>query len=149
MQIKTFTIPVLGGEKFEKELNAFLRAHKVLETKQELITLGQQAFWCFSISYQEGEAAVKKSLSRKEKIDYKKILEEEVFQRFSNFREIRKKLAEEEGIPAYAVFTNAELVGIAKIGVERTLADIKEVPGIGKKKVEKFGKYFISDETSE
>ena len=33
MQVKFFTIPIVGGEKISEELNVFLRSNKVLETE--------------------------------------------------------------------------------------------------------------------
>ena len=151
MQIKLFTIPIIGGEKLEAELNAFIRSKKILQTERELVNNPQGAFWCFCITYLDGgRSNVNTSVfSRKEKPDYKKILDEAAFQRFSRFREIRKTVAEEDAVPAYAVFTNAELAEIAKLGEKASLADVRKVPGIGKRKLEKYGHHFINqDEAS-
>ena len=63
-------------------------------------------------------------------------------------REIRKQIGLEEDIPAYAVFTNEELAGIAKIEV-LTLESLRNVPGIGEKKAEKFGPRFIESLSDE
>jgi len=42
----------------------------------------------------------------KGKVDYKEIAEAGDFALFSKLREVRKKLAEENGLPIYAVCTN-------------------------------------------
>lgn len=142
MQIKIITVPVLGGESINEDLNAFLRAKKVIQMEKQLIATNGGAFWCFCITWIDGPA------SEKEKVDYKKVLDEAAFQRFSRFREIRKRLAQEEDLPAYAVFTDEELAGIAKVE-ELTLAKMKAVKGIGEKKLEKFGKFFVETDKDE
>ena len=66
---------------------------------------------------------------------------------------MRKAIADEEAVPAYAIFTDAELAELAK-QKELSLTVIQAVPGIGKKKVEKYGSRMIdemnkkTDETS-
>ena len=57
-------------------------------------------------------------------------------------REIRKEIAKEETLPAYAVFTDEELAGISKLE-EISLKKIKSVEGIGEKKVERYGQKFL------
>lgn len=70
------------------------------------------------------------------KVDYKTVLDEKTFQRFSELREIRKKVSAEEGIPAFAVFTDEELSGLAKL-TEINEKNMLSVKGIGEKKVER------------
>ena len=91
MQIKLYTIPVVGGEKLTEELNAFLRSKKILQTENHIVQSNQGAFWCFCIKYIEDSKGDKK-FTRKEKVDYKTILDEATFQRFSEMRQIRKAL---------------------------------------------------------
>jgi superfamily II DNA helicase RecQ len=50
----------------------------------------------------------------KSKVDYKDILTPEEFTLFSKLREVRKKLAEENGLPVYAVCTNEQLARNSK-----------------------------------
>lgn len=144
MQVKIFTIPIVGGEKLTEELNAFLRSRKILQTENHIVQTNQGAFWCFCIKYIE-DAKGNKTFSRKEKINYKEVLDEATFQRFSEMRQIRKMIAQAEAIPAYAVFTDAELAQIAKIGEKRSLSDIKKIKGIGAKKLEKYGAKFVQE----
>ena len=141
MQIKLFTIPIIGGEKLTEELNAFLRSRKILQTENHILQTNTGGFWCFCIKYIEDSKGDKK-VTRREKVDYKAILDEATFQRFNEMRQIRKAIAQDEAIPAYAVFTDAELAEIAKIGEKRSLADIRKIKGIGAKKLEKYGAKF-------
>ena len=97
------------------------------------------AAWSFCITYLEEGFTKSKG---KAKVDYKEVLDAESFDRFSQMRVIRKKIAQEEAIPAYAVFTDAELGALAKVE-ELSFAKMKTIKGIGEKKIEKYGKHFI------
>lgn len=148
MQIKLFSIPVYGGEVITEEMNTFLRSKKVLQMEQHLVSNEREACWCFFIKYIDDLAATD---SGKKKVDYREVLDEATFQRFSKLREIRKSLATQEGLPAYAIFTDEELAELAKLEVINAAA-MKSIKGIGEKKVEKFGSYFFTktaDEKSE
>ena len=137
MQIKIFSIPIPGGEAINEEMNKLLRSKKVLQTESELVNTENGTFWCFCIKYLDDVSGT----FRKTKVDYREVLDDECFQRFSDMRKIRKALAQKEGIPAYAIFTDEELAGLAKLKT-RTTATMKTVPGIGEKKIEKYGDYF-------
>jgi superfamily II DNA helicase RecQ len=71
-------------------------------------------------------------------VDYKESLSPEAFSRFSALRKTRKQIAADALVPAYAVFTDAELAQIASLA-EVTLASMRTVKGVGQKKVEKYG----------
>ena len=122
-----------------EEMNRFLRSKKILQVQNHIVNSDQGAFWCFCVKYLDEYSTERK----KEKVDYREQLDEASFKRFSEMRKIRKQVAEEEAIPAYAVFTNEELAELAKIeGL--TEAKMKSVKGIGGKKVEKYGHHFLS-----
>lgn len=48
----------------------------------------------------------------------------------------------EEAIPAFAIFTDEELAGLAKLN-ELTVSKMLTVKGIGEKKTERYGQKFI------
>lgn len=143
MQIQIFTIPILGGERNTEDMNIFLRSKKVLHMESQLVNQAQGAFWCFCIKYLEHEVERGFSAGRK-KIDYREVLDEVSFKRFSQMREIRKSLSKAEAIPAYAVFTDEELAELARIEDALTLDKMKNIKGIGEKKLEKYGHHFIN-----
>jgi ATP-dependent DNA helicase RecQ len=58
---------------------------------------------------------------------------------FSKLRIYRKQLAENDTVPAYAVFTDAELAEIAKLE-SITHKNLLTINGIDEKRVEKYGK---------
>ncbi len=150
MQIKLFTIPVGDNGATLDEMNRFLKNNKILEVQNQLISNDSGANWCFCVRYIE-RTLQPTSYNKTKKVDYKQILDDATFQKFSKLREIRKKVAEDEGIPAFAVFTDEELAGLAKLDsiTEKSMLSVK---GIGEKKVERFAKHFINksklDETT-
>lgn len=130
MQIKLFTVSALDPGLQAEEMNTFLRGHKVLEIQSELYGSSSGAYWCFCVKYINAQVWNKEAQKNKERIDYRTVLDETSFARFSKYREIRKSISEEEGVPAYAIFTNEELAEMAKIEVlsRQTMSSIK---GIG------------------
>ncbi|MBN2093232.1 HRDC domain-containing protein [candidate division KSB1 bacterium] len=149
MQIELFTIPVGDSGTALEEMNRFLRGNKILEVRDQLISNENGAYWCFCVRYIEKSYAARTDV--KAKVDYKQILDEATFKKFVGLREIRKKVASDEGIPAFAVFTDEELAGLAKLD-SITAKNMLSVKGIGDKKIERYAKYFINksekDETT-
>lgn len=136
MQFRFYAIPIAGDKTVEDELNAFVRSHKIVAIDKQFSD--KDSAWVFCITYIENSVATSGSFqSKKEKIDYKEVLDEQTFARFSKLREARKQIADEEAIPAYLVFTNEELAEISAIEnlVEGNIAGIK---GIGQKRAEKY-----------
>lgn len=141
MQIKIFTIPIGDNGSAVEEMNRFLRSNKILEVQNQLISNENGAYWCFCVRFIEKSFSL--ASETKGKIDYKAVLDEATFNKFSKLREIRKKVAAEEGIPAFAVFTDEELAGLAKLETITT-QNMLSVKGIGNKKIERYAKYFIT-----
>lgn len=145
MQIKIFTFPVSGNEESELELNRFLQSNRILQLDRSFCS-ENGGYWTFCIVYMEN-AGKDKSNSFVKK-DYKNELTESQFLRFTRFREIRRELARSEGIPAYVVFTDEELAQICRLE-EITEGSIEKLRGVGKKRAERYGSYFVqSDETT-
>jgi superfamily II DNA helicase RecQ len=62
---------------------------------------------------------------------------------FSALRELRKSLAEAEGVPVYAVFTNEQLAKFAQ-NRPATKVALEKVEGVGVAKVEKYGERVLA-----
>ena len=131
-----------AGDDTVEELNRFLRSVRVLEIKKEFVNASTGQYWVFCITFlpMSGSAVPNVSAGgeRREKVDYKNVLTEAEFERFTALRKIRKQVAEDDAVPPYAVFTDAELAELSKIE-ELTPTTMKQINGIGKKKVEKYG----------
>ena len=140
MQVKLFTIPLFDNEAELNEMNGFLRAQKVLTIDKQFVSLGENAYWSFCVTYLNlsKQTTATQNAQRSNKIDYKEVLDVATFAVFSNLRTIRKQIAENEAIPAYAVFTDSELAEIAKLE-NIDMAHLQSIQGIGQKKAEKYG----------
>ncbi|HNW90512.1 MAG TPA: HRDC domain-containing protein [Bacteroidales bacterium] len=138
MQIQIFTVVVHNNSEELAKLNSFLRGHKIIDIDKQFVNNGQESFWSFCIRYIENGLTLS-NVAKTEKTDYKNVLDETTFKTFSQLRSIRKKLAEEDAVPAYAVFTDEELANIARLP-EINNNDMLKIKGIGIKKVEKYGK---------
>lgn len=140
MQIKIFTVPISDNGSAQIELNKFLSANKVLEIEQFFYQNEKGAVWCFCVRYLSSTTSFLKPVS--EKIDYKEVLNEKQFAVFSKLREIRKSIASQDAVPAYAVFTDLELAEISKLDSisENSVLQIK---GIAEKRMSKYGKELI------
>ncbi len=139
MQYKFFFIPVIGMDEAENELNRFLRSHRILSVQSEFVADGKNSFWAKAVEYLDGSVSSPRS---KIMIDYQKVLDTQQFAVFNRLRDVRKKIAESEGIPVYAIFTNEHLAKIVTQNV-KTKSDMMKIDGIGKNKVEKYAALFL------
>ena len=132
-QITTFFVPISGGETFLDEMNAFLRGHRVLEVAKSFAGNG----WAFCVEWLDGLPASSKT-SCQRRIDYREVLEPEVFERFAKLRERRKVIAQEDGVPPYMIITDAQMAEAVK-DCEPTLDVLKKVEGFGGARLSKYG----------
>ena len=145
MQIKVFTLPTIHSEQMEEEINKFLRGHRVMTIDRQFCC-EHGGYWTMFITYQDGGDTGNSSVSRSGKIDYREVLSPEHFARFAQMRELRKELAAHDGVPPYAVFTDAELAEMAQMH-ELTVAAISSIKGVGKR-ADKYGTAFVQAQSS-
>lgn len=138
MQVRIFTIPIVEGESPCDELNKFLRSVKVLEIRKEFINDSSGCFWSFCVLYLPHLAEEVSSTRIQRKVDYKNVLTDKQFAVFNELRKIRKHLAEDDAVPPFAVFTDAELAEISKLEKIEP-SGFSHISGIGVKKIEKYG----------
>ncbi|MCL2598190.1 MAG: HRDC domain-containing protein [Paludibacter sp.] len=138
MQFKIFNIAIPESEPDTEEMNRFLRGNRIVAVEKQLINAGNVNYWSFCVQYVSDQPNSIQG-DRKEKIDYKNVLDASTFEIFSKLRVLRKQIAESDAVPAYAVYTDAELAEIARLETitPKTLLTIN---GIGDKRVEKYGK---------
>ena len=99
-------MPSLPCGKHRLFKNAFLRGHKIIAVTKEFVATGENSFYSIIAEYID-TSFVPAADKGKNSVDYKEVLKPEVFEFFSYLRDERKKLAEQAGIPVYAVVTNA------------------------------------------
>ena len=62
---------------------------------------------------------------------------------FEALRALRRKIAEERGVPPYLIFSDASLRDMARVR-PMTLAEFRDVKGVGDWKLETFGDRFVA-----
>ncbi|MBR1793200.1 MAG: HRDC domain-containing protein [Bacteroidales bacterium] len=124
-------------------MNRFLRANRVASIEKQFCIQGESAFWTFCVTCADGPLKPPQSESeRRERIDYREVLDADTFAVFSRLRVIRKQMAEEGAVPAYAVFTDAELAAIAQ-AQPVSEQNIQQLNGVGEKRMEKYGRELV------
>jgi len=141
LQYASFLLPLHADSDEQEVLNRFLRGRRVVQIRKEIVSIAGSSQWAILVEYLE--TSVKNAgESVKSKTDYKEILNSEDFSLFSKLREVRKKLAEENGLPVYAVCTNEQLAEIAK-RKPKNLTECMQIEGIGQGKAEKYIPAFL------
>ena len=141
MQIKIFDISSRGCDDELEQINKFMRGHKILDVDRQFYTSTDNiGHWSILVTYLP---AVTPTIERQAKVDYKSVLSEADFEKFTRLRAIRKQLAIDDAVPAYSVFTDAELAQIAQLS-DIAVEYVKRISGIGDKRIEKYGKILCS-----
>ncbi|MCL2382350.1 MAG: HRDC domain-containing protein [Treponema sp.] len=142
LQYASFLLPLYPDSSEQEDLNRFLRRYRIVQTRKELVSTEGVSHWALLVEYLDTQAKGSSSEPVKGKVDYKEILEAGDFSLFSKLREIRKKLAEENGLPVYAVCTNEQLAEMAKRR-PANLSECMKIEGIGQGKAEKYVPAFL------
>lgn len=145
MKMQFFTIPVADPEEATAALNTFLAAHRVAHVERHFIPEGANSAWSICVSYMEGEGrppAEKRQQAAQRKIDYREVLSEPQFAVFARLRTLRKTLADQEGVPPYALFTNEQLAEMVR-GPVQSLEALARLNGVGQARIEKYGAAFV------
>jgi hypothetical protein len=140
LRYRVFTYGIPPDEELT-DLNNFLASRRILSVRHELVGRDGKPYLLFVVEFLESGMS-QKIPERPPKVDYREKLSEQDFEIFSRLRDLRKEIAEREGVPVYSVFTNAQ---IAEMVVRRvkTLTALQGIPGIGEGKTEKYGGEFL------
>lgn len=142
MQFRFFSIPIHGGEEQSEELNRFLASQRILAVERQLVQNASASVWALCVSF-EAEGAKRVAGGRRGKVDYREVLNEQDFTLYAHLRSLRKQIADTEGVPAYALFTNEQMAEMVTRRVA-TLSALREIPGVGEARVEKYGEAFLA-----
>jgi len=149
MQFQFFRIPAASPESLTEELNRFVRGHRILSVQRELVQESGGVYWAVCVEYLPAapgggtNAAQSSGSAGKPKVDYKEVLSETDFAVFSRLRQLRKEVAEREGLPVYAVFTNEQIAAMVSARVD-SLGAMQKIEGVGESRIEKYGALFLS-----
>lgn len=127
MNFKFFTIPVQSPDSATADLNRFLAGHAVLGIERHFVADGQNSLWAICVNYQpSGEVTDSKA----GKVDYKEVLDEKQFAVYARLRDLRKQLAEQDGVPVYSVLNNRQLAEMVQQRVTSKTV-LKNISGVG------------------
>jgi len=101
LQFKFFHISSRNYQESEKELNNFLRSHRVVTLHREFVADKDNSYWSFAVEFLADVPVNEKQFSGqsgKKRIDYKEALSAEDFAVFATLREWRKQAATEAGV---------------------------------------------------
>jgi superfamily II DNA helicase RecQ len=138
-QFQTFFVSPFGEESVCDDLNRFLTTHRIVNVEKRLIDGERGTGWLFLVEY---GSEIKTQGQQNQRIDYREVLNEQEYAFFEKLRQFRKTIAEQQGVPVYAVFTNEHLAGMCK-KPPKTLKDIAVLPGVGESRVKQFGGAFL------
>jgi superfamily II DNA helicase RecQ len=144
MKIKFFVIAARHPESGEVELNRFCSQHRISFIEKHLIADGADSFWSICVTWMDGEAAPSLANDNRNKavVDYKNVLSPHDFSLYLELRNYRKALADQQGVPPYALFTNDQLAAMLQQPI-KTKADLMKIPGVGQSRIDKYGDSFI------
>ena len=140
MQMRFFSIPVNDDGQAADDLNRFLQAHRVLSVDRHFVQDGSNSAWAVCVGYVEGDG--RPPPMKRGKVDYREVLDESDFAVFAKLRSLRKTLAQTEGVPPYALFTNEQLAAMVTHRV-MSETELKEIDGVGDARVKKYGEAFL------
>lgn len=148
MKLHFFAIPALDVATSEAQLNAFLAGHRVAAVEKHFVANGNAGFWSVCVTSVEGAKPAPAPGRREKSPDYREILSEADFALYARLRTRRKELAERDGVPVYAVFTNEQL---AEMVTSRavTLESIGRIAGVGEARLGKYGAAVLEVLTAE
>src|SRR4051812_27975392 len=135
MAFRFFTVPIQDSGGAQEELNAFLRSHKILSVDRRWVEQGASSFWSCCIDYLEGAPAEGgyrggRGLAGRTNVDYRETLKPEDFAVFARLRDLRKEIAQAEGVPVSTIFTNEQLAQMVQTR-STTKAALEKIAGVG------------------
>lgn len=116
MLFKVFQYPIPSSCPLD-DLNRWIASHRVISVKQEIVVTEDSATLIFVVqtdnaSVRQGES---KGTGRRERVDYKGMLDESEFRIYDALRQARREIAEAESIPLYAIINNAQLAQMVRL----------------------------------
>ncbi|MFY7876513.1 MAG: HRDC domain-containing protein [Pirellula sp.] len=139
MLFKIFQYPIPSPYPLD-DLNHWLASHRVISVKQEIVTTENTATLVFVVQSQSDSVQPSESrgTSRRDRVDYKTLLDENEFLIFDALRKVRQQIAESEAIPLYAIINNAQLAQMVRLKCT-TLGSLDAIDGFGTARIEKYG----------
>ncbi|EGV30884.1 HRDC domain protein [Thiorhodococcus drewsii AZ1] len=146
MRYHFFTVRCIDPAADSERLNAFLAAHPVLSVDRELIADGANSYLSFCIALVEPGAlpgTISGKTPKRGSVDYREVLSPEVFAVYARLRTLRNRLAEEQGTPPFAIFTNEQIAAMAQLPSPSREA-LAGIEGVGDKRLAQYADAFLA-----
>lgn len=140
-QYQSFFVSPFGEPSACDELNRFVKSHRIVNIEKRLVDGERGTGWIFLIEY--GDAGKGSNTGTTPKVDYRAELPADQYACYERLRQLRKQLADQEGIPVYTVFTNEQLAAMVKKPAS-SIKDIAAIPGVGEARVKQFAEPFLA-----
>ena len=117
MTLHWFTISALDPAAGQEALNHHLMTTRASHVEKEFVADGANSCWSVCVSTVDGMAPSAKAgdnARRGKSIDYREVLAPDEFGLYDRLRTLRKGIAEAEGLPPYAMFTNQQLAAMVR-----------------------------------
>lgn len=148
MTLHFFAIPALSPQPAQDDFNRFCLTHRVVNIERQFVGDGANAYWALCATVAAADATLPDALKTQDsrsklnlgsgRVDYKTVLSEQDFALFATLRNWRKSIADAEGVPVYAVFTNEQLAEIVRRRVD-SLTALGGIDGVGSSRVQRYG----------
>ncbi len=148
-RIITLQFNTVTGQFDDEVVREFIKDKEVLLIRDHFFIKNETPYLTLVISYnmpQQPMATVvadKYGKVQKRDESWREILEDGDMPLFNSLRDWRNEQGKKEGLPPYIMFTNRQLATIAKQRPQSS-AKLAEIEGIGKAKVEKYGKEILT-----
>ena len=144
MKLHFFAIDArIPDEEDVQELNRILATERIVSVDKQLVVQESGSYWSICVTSAAVKSKDSKPGSRPKRIDYRDVLNEQDFSIFARLRTLRKELAERDGVPAYALFTNEQLADLVRKRVTSKQA-MEAIQGVGAGRIEKYGDTFLN-----
>ena len=142
MTLHWFTISALDPAAGQEALNQHLTTSRVAHVEKEFVADGANSYWSVCLSNVDGTAPLNRAADghrrgSSKSIDYREVLAPDEFGLYDRLRTLRKGIAEAEGLPPYAVFTNEQLAAMVRNRAS-TAAALAAIDGIGEARVRRY-----------
>jgi len=148
MTLHFFAVPALSPQPAQDEFNQFCLSHRVVNIERQFVSDSTNSYWALCVTVAAADATLPDALKAPDsrarsnttggRVDYKTVLSEQDFALYAELRNWRKGMADAEGVPVYALFTNEQLAEIVRRRVD-SLNALSSIDGIGQSRVQRYG----------
>jgi superfamily II DNA helicase RecQ len=127
----------------EEPLRAAQACGELLEVREHFFERGGVPHLALTLLLDESGKAAERALRPAGEADPGEALPEAVRHLYRALRQWRNERAKAEGVPAYALFRNAQLAEVCR-RLPRSLAALREIEGIGEATCRKYGEALLA-----